>query len=376
MPAGDHVRSRRGPRLWVILVACAGAIVLAAGGFVLVAHVRNNQAAATSTAPPPALNVAAVSPTGTSVASGSTISVQFSTDLAPNSPMPTLNPPVAGSWAVLSPSLLQYQATGPLVPGATETITVPGGVAGVVGSLGQHLSQTVTSQFTVAPGSILRLQQLLAELGYLPLTFTPASPLTSPTEEVNDQVGAFSWRWPGQPASLVSLWTPGVSNVITQGAVMNFENQNGLTTDGLPGPQVWAALLADIQDGHGNTQPWNYVVVSQSLPESVTVYSNGAPVYSTPANTGVAAAPTANGTFPVYARYTVTTMSGTNPDGSQYVDPGIPWVSYFNGGDALHGFVRPGYGYPQSDGCVEMPIANAAIVFPLTPLGTLVTVEA
>ena len=60
-------------------------------------------------------------------------------------------------------------------------------------------------------------------------------------------------------------------------------------------------------------------------------------------------------------------MSGTNPDGSHYVDPGIQWVSYFNGGDALHGFVRGSYGFPQSDGCVEMPIANAAVVFPLTP---------
>jgi lipoprotein-anchoring transpeptidase ErfK/SrfK len=69
-------------------------------------------------------------------------------------------------------------------------------------------------------------------------------------------------------------------------------------------------------------------------------------------------------------------MSGTNPDGSHYSDPGIPWVSYFHGGDALHGFIRPGYGYPQSDGCVEMPISNAAVVFPLTPLGTLVTVQA
>ncbi len=36
---------------------------------------------------------------------------------------------------------------------------------------------------------MLRLQQLLAELGYLPLTFTPAAPVTSPTQEGNDQVG-------------------------------------------------------------------------------------------------------------------------------------------------------------------------------------------
>ena len=29
-------------------------------------------------------------------------------------------------------------------------------------------------------------------------------------------------------------------------------------------------------------------------------------------------------------------MSGTNPDGSHYNDPGIRWISYFNHGEALH----------------------------------------
>ena len=158
----------------------------------------------------------------------------------------------------------------------------------MVGSEGQHLAQTVTSQFTVAPGSTLRLQQLLAELGYLPLTFTPASPLTSPTQEGNDQVGSFTWRWPNQPLSLLTLWTPGTNNVITQGAVMNFESQNGLKTDGVAGPEVWSDLLADVQSGHGDALPWDYVVVSQSLPESATVYKDGVPVYTTPVNTGVA----------------------------------------------------------------------------------------
>ena len=376
MSAGEHVQARKHPRRRVIVGICAAALVIAAGGFAAVAHFRDDQAAATPSAPPAALTVASVTPTGTNVVAGSTISVHFSTDLAPNSPMPTLSPPVAGSWAVLSPSLLQYEATGPLVPGATETVTVPGGPTGVIGSEGQHMAQSMTSQFTVAPGSILRLQQLLAELGYLPLTFTPAAPVTSPSQEGNDQVGTFSWRWADQPAALTTLWTPGVSNVITEGAVMNFENQNGLKTDGVAGPEVWSDLLSDIQGGKGDAVPWDYVVVSQSLPESATVYRDGAPVYSTPVNTGVAGAPTENGTWPVFARYTVTTMTGTNPDGSHYSDPGIPWVSYFHGGDALHGFVRGSYGFPQSDGCVEMPISNAAVVFPFTPLGTLVTVQA
>ena len=49
-------------------------------------------------------------------------------------------------------------------------------------------------------------------------------------------------------------------------------------------------------------------------------------------------------------------------------------VSYFNGGDALHGFIRASYGFPQSLGCVEMPYSEAAQVYPYTPIGTLVDV--
>ncbi|HLH27649.1 MAG TPA: L,D-transpeptidase family protein, partial [Acidimicrobiales bacterium] len=203
--------------------------------------------------------------------------------------------------------------------------------------------------------------------------FTPARPLAAPEEAAQPQEGSFSWRW-SPPAPLGSLWTVGTGNVITTGAVMAFQDEHGLKTDGQAGPQVWSDLLADLQAAHATTSPYDYVYVSTGSPETATVYRDGAAVYSTPVNTGVAAAPTEKGTFPVYARYRVTTMSGTNPDGSHYSDPGIPWVSYFNGGDALHGFVRGGYGYPQSDGCVEMPISNAAVVWPMTPIGTLVTV--
>ena len=68
-------------------------------------------------------------------------------------------------------------------------------------------------------------------------------------------------------------------------------------------------------------------------------------------------------------------MSGTNPDGSHYHDPGIRYISYFNGGDAIHAFNRASFGTPQSLGCVELPLASAARVWPFTPIGTLVTVE-
>jgi len=376
MAAAKHSRKkeRSSTRLWV---GAAGVVALAvaAAGFIIIQRAPNPSASASTAAPPAVLTVVSTAPTGDNVDGGATISVQFSTDLAPGSPMPTLSPAVAGQWAVLSPTLLQYQATAPLVPGTVETITVPGGPNGTVGSRGQHLAAAFTTSFTVAPGSTLRLQQMLAELGYLPVNFTPATPLTSPTQEGADQAGTFTWRWADQPASLTALWTPGTYNVITKGAVMNFESQHGLKVDGVAGPAVWGAVLSAVESGQGDALPYSYVFVNKTLPETTTVYQNGVAVYHTLSNTGVAAAPTVDGTFPVYARYTVTTMSGTNPDGSKYVDPGIRWVSYFNGGDALHGFPRSSYGFPQSVGCVEMPIANAAVVYPMTPLGTLVTVS-
>jgi lipoprotein-anchoring transpeptidase ErfK/SrfK len=331
------------------------------------------QATADNKAP---LAVVSTAPaTGTAnVASDSTITVTTSIPLATNTPMPTLSPAVTGTWQRTTPTTLVFQPTSPFVPSSTETVTIPSGPTGLKSANGKTLAQPSAVNFSIAAGSTLRLQQLLAQLGYLPVSFTPTAPLSAPQEMAQPQQGAFAWRW-AMPASLESLWTQGTDNVITHGAVMTFEDQNGLGTDGDAGPQVWAKLLQNAAAGTTNQAAYNYVYVSQALPETTTVYSNGAAVYSTPANTGVTGATTAQGTFPVYLRYTTTTMSGTNPDGSHYSDPGIPWVSYFNGGDALHGFVRASYGFPQSDGCVEMPPANAAVVYPLTPIGTLVTVN-
>jgi lipoprotein-anchoring transpeptidase ErfK/SrfK len=98
-------------------------------------------------------------------------------------------------------------------------------------------------------------------------------------------------------------------------------------------------------------------------------------VLTSPGNTGIPSRPTAAGTFAVFEHIPSGTMTGTNPDGSHYNDPGIRWISYFNGGDALHAFPRASYGTPQSLGCVELPLDAAAQAWPYTPIGTLVTIE-
>jgi len=186
--------------------------------------------------------------------------------------------------------------------------------------------------------------------------------------------GNFVWRFTNLTA-LRPQWQVGTNNVVLQGALMRFQYVHNLTTTGQMDGTTWQTLTSAIVAHKADPNPYDYVYVTKNLPETVTLYQNGKSIFHTLANTGVSSAPTENGTYPVYLRFTVTTMSGTYPDGSTYSDPGIPWVSYFHGGDALHGFIRSGYGYPQSLGCVEMPFADAAVLWPRTPIGTLVTVQ-
>ena len=214
--------------------------------------------------------------------------------------------------------------------------------------------------------------QLLATLHYLPLTFTPTVASSDPAAPA---AGAYAWAYPHLPASLAASWRPGQANVILTGALMAFQSDHQLASTGVADAATWHALVGAVEQGAVDPHPYGYVAVSMASPETLTLYVAGVARFHTLVNTGISVSPTATGTYPVYLRYTSQTMSGTNPDGTHYSDPGIPWVSYFHGGDALHGFLRATYGWPQSLGCVEMPYAAAKTIWPSTPIGTLVTVS-
>ena len=189
------------------------------------------------------------------------------------------------------------------------------------------------------------------------------------------QPGRYVWRFRSLPPILRSLWHVGTDNVILAGALMRFQSVNNLPTTGQMDTRTWGLLNVAALQHRYDPMTYNFVLVSKALPQKLKLYLNGRLQYTSFVNTGISVAPTQSGTFPVYLHYVTTTMSGTNPNGTSYHDPGIPWVSYFNGGDALHGFLRGSYGWPQSLGCVEMPFANAGVVWPHTPIGTLVSVQ-
>jgi len=282
-------------------------------------------------------------------------------------------------------------------------------------------SSNAATRYSHVAFSIRLEDQLLATLRYLPVTFVPAStkkttttttttttstttttpgtttttpgsttttvatttttrpkPKPKPKKKPSRtalQKGSFVWRYKGLTGPIRSLWKVGTNNVVLQGAVMNFQALHGLAWNGGLNTATWDAIVEAAVKQQYDPTSYDYVTVDQQQPEKLRLYVAGRHIYTSFVNTGISSAPTQSGTYPVYLRYTVTTMSGTLPGGGTYHDPGIPWVSYFHGGDALHGFLRSQYGYPQSLGCVEMPFANAKVVWPYTPIGTLVTVN-
>jgi peptidoglycan hydrolase-like protein with peptidoglycan-binding domain len=338
---------------------------------------------------PEPLRVVSVSPARNAkgVSFASAIKVRFSAALAADTPHPRLAPRIPGSWKLAGASTLVFTPAGHLPVYATVVLTIPAGSAGARGADGGSLAAKYTSRFTVkGPASVVRLQQLLAELGYLPLRFHPSGSTVSGASVLSleprdpDLVplrpleGSFRWRYHNIPTQMIPLWKKGRSTSLIKGAVMAFQSGHGLRADGVAGRKVWLALLGATAAHKAHKGHYDYVKVRTALPQKLFVWQDGKAIYTTLANTGISVAPTAKGTFPVYVRYRSTTMSGTNPDGTHYDDPGVPYVAYFNGGDAVHGFRRASYGSPQSLGCVELSYSSAAVVYKYDHIGTLVTV--
>lgn len=110
--------------------------------------------------------------------------------------------------------------------------------------------------------------------------------------------------------------------------------------------------------------------------QKLTLWEGGKPVWSTLVSTGVAGAETPTGLFTVQYKMTATRMRGVNPSGLRYDLPDVPWVMPFQGDYTLHGaYWRDNYGYPQSNGCVSMPIPAAKYLYDQTPVGTPVRIH-
>jgi lipoprotein-anchoring transpeptidase ErfK/SrfK len=342
------------------------------------------QAAGQSAGSAVSLRVLSISP-GTSadpVTAVNPVRVVFSARLAPNSPLPTFSPAVAGRWHAARGRTIVFTPAAPFQPSTQVTLQIPAGSTGPRSATGALLAAPVTTVFQAGGRSTLRMEQLLAQLGYLPMTWATqgagvpdavaASYTNRRAAHETPASGMLAWQ-SGYPAALTSQWQPGQPGVILSGALMAFELNQGLPMTGTVYSGVWSHLLNAAAENEYNGNGYSFALVSKTLPSTITVWHNGRVVVHGLANTGAADTPTPDGTFPVYLRRPAQVMRGLMPNGAPYADP-VKFVSFFNGDYAVHSMDRASFGSAQSLGCVELPLSEAQQVWPYLTYGTLVTV--
>lgn len=286
-----------------------------------------------------------------------------------------------------------------------------------------QVSRTFELSFSTATASIGLAQVLLAQLGYLPLELptglapvassqTDAPGSTSPPSRATaagdggeatttrsvpastsassptlqavtdaDPALALTWRYDDVPASVHALWQPGVDSTMTKGAIVQFERVHDLQDGSYPpyGTSLtsafWQDLVTSAMAGADDPHPYTVAEVSEVQPERLTLWSDGADELTTLVNTGIPGGATPTGAFFVYLRYVSQTMHGYTVTGQPYVYPNVPDVNYFSGNFAIHGFPRAAYGFPQSQGCVEVPLAEAPLIYRDLDYGSLVVIS-
>ena len=109
--------------------------------------------------------------------------------------------------------------------------------------------------------------------------------------------------------------------------------------------------------------------------QTLVAYQGNSRVFITRISSGVAKHPTPTGTFSIYAKLRSQEMKGGV--GREHYDlPGVPYVMYFYGGNAIHGtYWHHNFGHPMSHGCVNATISAAAWLYNWAPYGTTVTVH-
>ena len=292
---------------------------------------------------------------------------------APSSPRPSVSPAVAGAWSTVGDSEY-FTPASTLEPCSSYKLSIPASIQ----ATGQTpLGKTRTLALKVVCPPVKAFQQALARLGYLPYAFHSIYGIHLPGgRERRSMAAHYAFHQPTGVLSANVHDAPPLSygqlDETTQGALTVFEADHGIESTGASNARIWLSLLAAETTNRRDPSPYTFVTVTESTPETLEVHKGNRVVLTSPANTGITGAETPQGIFPIFARDVSTTMIGTDTDGTKYDDPDVPWVNYFNGGDAVHGYERASYGVPQSNGCVELPVSTAETVFGMLALGDIV----
>ncbi len=214
--ADTHAHSRQSRngrpflRAWPLTIALVSVLVVGVGAFALAARASDARASATPTSSPTRaapFTLGSVAPADgtTGVSSDATVTVAFTRPLATDSPTPTLTPPVAGTWQLVSPTTFAFVAAG----SAGAALDRDGHRPGWPGRHPRGGRRRI-SPSPRRPTSRWRRAARCAcnnsspSSGYLPVGFTPTGSMVAPQEEAQPQEGTFAWRSAEPPRSCPS----------------------------------------------------------------------------------------------------------------------------------------------------------------------------
>lgn len=247
---------------------------------------------------------------------------------------------------------------------------------------GQPASLTVGSQtVAISPNTIKSWVQVTAS------TDKSQDYLSVKTASITSSLQSIANQFVKAPVNQVtatyadgstSVIAPGVNGVAlsdpgglkTQAAAIakTLMNGNGLQFNAPTTSQAFADITPASFDKSLDVNVTTHVMVARQGNQIVNTFlvTAGAPDTPTPI-----------GTFHIWEKLPLQTMTGFNPNGTKYVQPNVPWINYFDhSGDAVHGnYWRPASVFGSvntSHGCVGVQVADAEWIYNWAPIGTTV----
>ena len=156
----------------------------------------------------------------------------------------------------------------------------------------------------------------------------------------------------------------GVYDRQTDEAVRNFQQQNGLTADGIVGPDTWNAVCISPELLQFFNTEYNITI---DLEEKELTLRQGEQILEVyPVAVGTPSTPTPTGNWRIIQK----TLNPGGPFGARWMRLSVPW-----GGYGIHGTDEPGsIGTAASHGCVRMLNEDVIELYDIVPLGTEVKI--
>ncbi|NLA57628.1 MAG: L,D-transpeptidase family protein [Firmicutes bacterium] len=156
----------------------------------------------------------------------------------------------------------------------------------------------------------------------------------------------------------------------TMEAVIAFQRQAGLTTDGVVGPITWQALADDfpvpVVEGSGPVPEGEKEIVVNVARRQLIVYIDGKEYQRYPVAVGLGKTPTPIGEFRIVQK----SMNWGGGFGTRWLGLNVPWGIY-----GIHGTNKPwSIGTQASAGCIRMFNRHVEQLYRIIPEGTLVRI--